>query len=113
VRHCLVAAGPVFCWPMPCITSWTPHTFSQIWWNRVRCLWLNCLSPARSHFMQGFRIHSDLTIRTLFIFETGVPVIESLELVLRCKIWDDTFALHFTYFLHHFCCSEVLFRVVT
>jgi hypothetical protein len=55
-------------------------------------------------FTQGFRIHSDCATRAWFIFETGVPVIESLEPVLRFAIWDDNFALHFSYFLRRFCC---------
>jgi hypothetical protein len=34
-------------------------------------------------FTQGFGIYSDRTTRAWFIFETGAPVIDSLEQVLR------------------------------
>jgi hypothetical protein len=54
-------------------------------------------------FKRGFGIHSDRAIRVWFIFKTGVPVSESLEPVLSCAIWFDTFTLHFSYFLHRFC----------
>jgi hypothetical protein len=48
VRRCLVAAGPVFCWPKPGISGSTPRTFGPIGQNRVRRWWLNSLAPAQS-----------------------------------------------------------------